>query len=57
MVEEAASGESAGKSFRERDEEGFRESEVTSDDFYLLRCFSVVWFLQVCFHEKRCFEE
>lgn len=36
MVEEAAASESAGKSFRERDEEGFRESEVTFVDFYLL---------------------
>lgn len=30
LIEEAASSESSAKSFRERDEKGFRESEVSS---------------------------
>ncbi|KAF5956204.1 hypothetical protein HYC85_009060 [Camellia sinensis] len=36
LVEEAAGGGSAGKSFRERDKEGFSESEVTFADISLM---------------------
>ena len=36
LIEEAAGGGSAGKSFRERDKEGFSESEVTFADISLM---------------------
>ncbi|KAL7204601.1 hypothetical protein ACSBR2_017639 [Camellia fascicularis] len=48
LVEEAAGGGSVGKSFRERDKEGFSESEVTFADISLMPA------LRVCHSKGDC---